>query len=161
VTGPGALIDDELAQFVKGPVSAMLGTVDATNVPDATRVSGIAAVGDERFRLLISSDATTACANALVGARVSVLVTDITTYRSVQWKGQVVEACSPRSTGDLALLDHHVETFRDSAHIVGIEYGMSDRFFPVEVVALVVQVDDCYDQTPGPGAGRSMVGGAA
>ncbi|MCU1483741.1 MAG: hypothetical protein JWN67_487 [Actinomycetia bacterium] len=153
---PSTLIDAELTRFIKGPVSAMLGTVDATSVPDATRVAGIAPLDGDRFRLLISTEAATACANARVGARVSVLVTDITTYRSVQWKGEVVEASGPRTTGDLALLHHHVDTFAGSAHVVGIDPALSDRLFPVDVVALVVHVDDLYDQTPGPGAGRRL-----
>lgn len=155
--GIGTLIDAELARFVKGPVSAMLGTVDATAVADVTRVAGIAPLDGDHFRLLISTEAATACANARVGARVSVLVTDITNYRSVQWKGEVVAPCGPRTTGDLALLHHHVDAFVASCHLVHIDPAMGDRFFPVEVVAMVVHVDDVYDQTPGPGAGRRMV----
>jgi hypothetical protein len=159
VAGPATtLIDDDLATFVKGPVSAMLGTIDATNVPDVTRVAGITVLPGDRFRLLISTEAATAQANAQVGARVSVLVTDITTYRSVQWKGEVVEASAPRTTGDLAPFHHHVETFVASSHVVGIDPAVCDRFFPEEVVALVVHVDDLYDQTPGPGAGRRLAG---
>ena len=96
--GPSAaLISAELAQFMRGPVSAMLGTSDAMAVPDATRVAGVAAIDACRLRVLISPDARTARANAVVGARVAVLVTNILTYRSVQWKGRVVAAEETRT----------------------------------------------------------------
>lgn len=153
--GPG-LIDDELARFVRGPVAAFLATADAMAVPDATRVAGVAVLDGHRMRLLISAAARTARANAVAGARLGVLITDITTYRSVQWKGRVLSATDARTPGDLALLHHHVETFRASSHLVGVQPEKADRIFFTDVVPLVVEVDAVFDQTPGPGAGRRL-----
>lgn len=150
------LIDDDLARFVRGPVAAFLATVDPMAVPDATRVAGVAVFDGHRMRLLISTAARTARANAVAGARVSVLITDITTYRSVQWKGRVLSATEARTPGDLALLHHHVETFRASSALVGVPQDKADRIFFADIVPLVVEVDAVYDQTPGPGAGRRM-----
>ena len=155
--GPSAaLISAELAQFMRGPVSAMLGTSDTMAVPDATRVAGVAAIDACRLRVLISPDARTARANAVVGARVAVLVTNILTYRSVQWKGRVVVAGEARTPGDLALLHRHVETFRAASPNVGIPGERVPGLFPIDVVPLVVEADAQYDQTPGPGAGRRI-----
>ena len=159
--GPSAaLISAELAQFMRGPVSAMLGTSDAMAVPDATRVAGVAAIDARRLRVLISPDARTARANAVVGARVAVLVTNILTYRSVQWKGRVVSVGEGRTPGDLALLHRHIDTFSEASPSVGIPAELVPGLFPLDVVPLVVEADAQYDQTPGPGAGRRIGTGA-
>ena len=155
-----ALISAELAQFMRGPVSAMLGTSDAMAVPDATRVAGVAALDGRRLRVLIPTDAQTARANAVVGARVAVLVTNILTYRSVQWKGRVVEAGMGRTPGDLALFHRHLDSFCEASQQVGIPRELVPGLFPVDVVPLVVEADALYDQTPGPGAGRQIGTGA-
>lgn len=134
----------------------MLGTTDGLNTPDATRVLGIAPITATRARILISSAARDAHANAVAGARASVLVTDITTYRSLQWKGRVVAGCSPRTLGDLALMHRHIDTFRAAAPSVGIAPAAIDALFPHDVVALEIEFDAKYDQTPGVGAGRRV-----
>ena len=150
------LVNAELIQFMRGPVSAMLGTADAMAVPDATRVAGVAALDSRRLRVLISPEARTARANAVVGSRAAVLVTDITSYRSVQWKGRVISSGEQRTPGDLALLHRHVDSFSEASPRVGIRSEFVARLFPLDVVPLVIEVDELYDQTPGPGAGRRI-----
>ncbi len=67
------------------------GSADQLNTPDAARSSGAAVLDDRRLRVLIAAEPHRP-ANAVPGARVSVLVTDITTYESIQWKGTVPPA---------------------------------------------------------------------
>jgi hypothetical protein len=150
------LIDDDLRAFLHGPVSAILATADELHVPDATRIAGVAALDGRRLRVLISTEATAARANAAApGSAVAVLVTDITTYRSVQWKG-VVESWHERTPGDLALVHRHVGAFAGASAVVGMDPVRAPLMFPREVVAVVLRVDEAFDQTPGPGAGRRM-----
>lgn len=150
------LIDDDLERFMRGPVAVLLATADSMAVPDATRVSGVAGFGGGRLRVLISAQARTARANAQPGTRAAVLVTDITTYRSMQLKGQVVAAGEERTPGDLALLHRQLGAFRDASSRVGLSRDDVWRIFPVDVVPLVIEVDALFDQTPGPGAGRRV-----
>jgi Pyridoxamine 5'-phosphate oxidase len=154
---PRDLIDEDLSEFFRGPVSAILASVDPMNVPDATRVMGLAALSPRLLRILVSHDARTAHTNAQPGARVAVLVTDITNYRSIQLKGTVTTGMHERTAGDMALVHHHIDTFCDSSPKVGITPANAALFFTVDVVAIVLEVDDLYDQTPGPGAGRRIV----
>ncbi len=156
MTGGRRLIDEELGRFLHGSVSALLGTADLLGVPDCTRIAGVAAVDERQLRVLVADHARTALANARPGARAAVLVTDIVSYRSVQWKGSIVAAGERRTPGDLALLHRHVEAFRAGSARVGIAPELVGRLFPVEVVPLVIEVDAIYDQTPGPGAGRRL-----
>lgn len=154
---PPDLIDHDLIAFFHGPVSAILGSVDSMNVPDATRVVGLAAVSGRRLRILISDQARAAHLNTQPGARVAVLVTDITDYRSIQMKGTVVTGAHERTAGDMALVHHHIDTFCEASPQVGLTPVTAAQFFTVDVVAVVLDVDDLYDQTPGPGAGRRIV----
>ena len=145
-----------MRRFFGGPVSVMLATADRLNTPDATRVAGLAPANGGRVRALISTEAPAAHANAVPGARVSVLVTDITNYRSIQFKGTVIEGCSARTPGDLALMDRHIDAFRDASPIIGISDAAAIGIFPADVVALELEFDEMYDQTPGVGAGRKI-----
>jgi hypothetical protein len=154
--GGSRLIDDEVRVFLEGPVSAMLGTADGLLVADVTRIAGLLALDDASMRILVAANATVARANAAEpGAAVAVLATDITNYRSLQWKGTVVAWHEP-TPGDLTLLDDHVERFLAAATTVGLDAASARRCFPSQVVALEVAFDALFDQTPGPAAGRRI-----
>ena len=84
------MLDDAARALLKQSVSIIFGSVDEMNTPEATRASGAAVLDDHRLRVLIAADATESRSNAVQGARVSVLVTDVNTYQSVQWKGRVL-----------------------------------------------------------------------
>ena len=84
------------------------------------------------------------------------LVTNITNYRSIQWKGVIVQEPAPRTPGDLALMHRHVAAFTAGSALVGIRPEVLPSIFPDEVVALELELDARYDQTPGTGAGRQV-----
>lgn len=155
-SAPSDLIDEELRTFIIGPVSSLLGTADRLHTPDATRVAGIAPISPLRVRVLISTEATAARSNASVGARCSLLVTDITTYRSIQWKGAIALAAHERTAGDVALMHRHIDAFEAGAERIHLLDGVAFAMFPVDVVALELDLDARYDQTPGPHAGMRM-----
>ena len=151
-----ALIDEALASFLAGPVSGFLGTADTLGTPDASRIVGVRAIDGSHLHILISAQAETARRNATVGARVAVLITDITNYRSVEWKGRIEATGQSRSPGDTALIDHHIRTFKQASPVVGLDPEDVWRIFPLDGVPLVVAVDEIFDQTPGRNAGHAM-----
>lgn len=151
------LIDDEVRAFFLGPVSSLLATADRLHTPDATRVAGIAPITGSSVRILISTEATAALGNAPVGARCALLVTDITNYRSIQWKGSVAVASHERTAGDLALMHRHVDAFEAGATQVRMLPVITSALFAFDVVALELELDSRFDQTPGLGAGRRVV----
>jgi nitroimidazol reductase NimA-like FMN-containing flavoprotein (pyridoxamine 5'-phosphate oxidase superfamily) len=153
------LITEELAAFMRRGVVTFLGTTDAMGTPEVARATGIAPAGRGRLRLLISADATVTLTNLEGGSEVAVLVTDITDYRSVQWKGRLVEVAAVVTPGDLAMSDHNFEQFRAACRVVGVDHEQAWRMWPVQPVAVVVEVDELFDQTPGPQAGRTVVAG--
>ena len=152
------MFDVETRAFLQRPVAIILGSADQLNTPDAARSSGIAVLDDRRLRVVFAADATTARANAVPGARVSLLVTDITTYESIQWKGTVITGPSSRTTGDLALTHAYLDSFRIGLEQNGMAAELLRRLFSLDTVAIEVEVDEQYDQTPGVDAGRKVAG---
>ncbi len=84
------------------------------------------------------------------------LVTDITNYRSIQWRGRAVDVGERATPGDLALADHAMGVFADACPLVGLDPALTWRLWPVELRPVVVEVDEVFDQTPGPEAGRAL-----
>ncbi len=97
-------------------------------------------------------------ANAVPGARVSLLVTDITTYESIQWKGSVISGPSPRTAGDLALTHAYLDNFLIGLEQNGMGPDLLRRLCSLDTVAIEVEIDEEYDQTPGVDAGRKVAG---
>jgi hypothetical protein len=150
------VFDAATREFLKRPLAIMLGSVDQLNTPDATRSSGVAVLDDRRLRIVFSADAVTARANAVPGARVSLLASDVTTYESVQWKGTVLVGPSPRTAGDIALTHAYLDVFASGIERIGMSRDFIRRLCSLDTVAIEVEVDEEYDQTPGAGAGREV-----
>ena len=152
------VFDADTRAFLQRPVAIMLGSADQLNTPDAVRSSGIAVLDDRRLRVVFAADAATARANAVPGARVSLLVSDITTYESIQWKGTVVAGASPRTAGDLALTHAYLDNFLIGLEQNGMGPDLLRRLCSLDTVAIEVEIDEEYDQTPGVDAGRKVAG---
>jgi hypothetical protein len=134
-------------------VSIFVATSDAHGTPDATRAFGVEVVGPTRLRILVSAAAHVTHANMVAGRPGALLVTDITTYRSLQWKGTLVGPVTPRTPRDLALVDQTAEAFADSSAVVGLDPAECWRLQADEFVAVELEVTELFDQTPGPGGG--------
>lgn len=152
------MLDDAARALLKQSVSIIFGSVDEMNTPEATRASGAAVLDDHRLRVLIAADATESRSNAVQGARVSVLVTDVNTYQSVQWKGRVLHDPSPRTAGDIAVTHDYLARFRRGLEVNGVSLEHVRSICSLDTVAVEIEVDEQYDQTPGVGAGRKVSG---
>ena len=135
----------------------ILGTVDPMNVPDATRVMGLAAMSPRRLRVLgVHRGENSARERAAgrtrrgAGHRHHQLPVDPV-------EGDRCDGTHERTAGDMALVHHHIDTFCEASPQVGLTPDSAVRFFSLDVAAIVLDVDDLYDQTPGPGAGRRIV----
>ncbi|MCU1346598.1 MAG: hypothetical protein JWL70_2864 [Acidimicrobiia bacterium] len=152
-------VDDELAAFLQSGVAALAATADADLVPDGTRVWGCAvAPAGDRLRILVPVTATQTLANLATTGRIAVCFTDVVVYRSVQIKGAAVELPGRALPSDLALFKSYRDALFTSIAKVGLEYPAVAGFIPVGVVPVVIDVQQMFDQTPGPGAGRHLSG---
>lgn len=151
------VIDAALAAFAEGDAAQTIGTADGSRAPTIGRAWGLRVRDGHLVRALVGADAATA-SNLVPSARIAVLLVDIATYRSVQLKGSIesVEAPTP---SDRAVHDRYVDEFGAALRANDRDTPL-DGVLPVELVAVTIDADAVFDQTPGPGAGRPL-GGAA
>ena len=135
-------------------VGLLIGTSDERHVPRAGRAWGVRMV-DQLLRAVISADDPNLVANLDQG-RVAVTGADVRQLRSAQLKGRVVAVEEPDET-DLATADEHTAAFLTAImETDGTEYELTSRLLPRRMLTVVVDVEEGFDQTPGPTAGERI-----
>ncbi|MEO5839090.1 MAG: pyridoxamine 5'-phosphate oxidase family protein [Acidimicrobiales bacterium] len=151
------MIDPESVELMESSCSLIVGTVDAGGLPDATRGWGARVLDDgTKIRLLLAEGARISAANLRSTGRIALTATHFFTLRSVQVKG-VALVIEDANDADRAIF----ETFWvDCARML---HEMDDtpestirRMVPSSVFACVMSVDEIFDQTPGPEAGKCL-----
>ena len=79
-----------------------------------------------------------------------------TIARAVQIKGVATLVAEP-DTADLRRVERHVRSFVAEVERVGAPPEVSERMFTgAGLVSVELSIDEVYDQTPGPTAGRRL-----
>lgn len=154
-----ALDIDVLARFAPGS-GLLAATVGPDGAPRASRAWSVRLVDADlgRVRVLVSADDPVAVSNLSIGA-IAVTAANVRTYESAQLKGRVVTIEAP-SDADLATLRTDAERFfAEIQEVDGMPIEQTRRILPHEAIAVVFDVDEQYDQSPGPTAGRPLVAG--
>ncbi len=92
--------------------------------------------------------------NLQAAGRIALLIIDLGTYRSVQMKGTVTAAEAP-ARADQDVYAIYVREFKAALLAEGRTTPL-DEALPTSIVAVTIDVDAVFDQTPGPDAGRSL-----
>lgn len=141
----------------------IVATVAADGEPRACRASAWSLVdrATARVRVAVSADDPVTVANLEPGAPVAVTGADVATLRSIQLKGHVATVEEP-GVADLDLVDRHNQELVAQIELTD-EHPREIvlRFMPSTVLMVELLVDEAFDQTPGPGAGSTLRGGAA
>jgi hypothetical protein len=154
--------DERLTAFLQSGCSIIVGIVGDDGEPHARRGWGIDVLdaGSGRIRLLLDAHGGGPSGPGLEGwaaePRIALTGADIHTLYSVQCKGTVVDA---EALTDADRVRHEAfcrEMFGHIHEVDGFPLEMIVRMRPNELVALVVDVDELFDQTPGPQAGAPI-----
>jgi hypothetical protein len=148
----------ELAALLETGVSMLGASADPDLRSEAFRVWGASLDENGPLRVLVSSDAGRTLANVRQGSRLCFTFTDIVTFQSVQAKGRATGAAEPPGPADIELLRRYDDVFVSRLLEIGHPTRLGDRLRPVAVFVVSVEIDDLFDQTPGPGAGARMEG---
>ncbi len=147
----------ELTSLFEIGASIVVGTVDPDGEPRATRAwsADVIDLAAGRIRFTMTADDEVSIANLATG-RVSLTAADVRTFRAVQVKG-LVAAVRPPTADDLATMRTRIDRFLQAVHETdGNPIEGLRRMLPHHVLAIEIDVDEIFDQTPGPGAGAAL-----
>jgi hypothetical protein len=157
------VLSGDVRTLLEGGSSLIVGTVDGHGMPFAGRAWGIDVLDPSdrpRLRVLLDADDAGTQDHAAPGRGIAITAADVRTLVSVQVKGRVV-GLEPAPTGDdrTRHTEYVSSFFTAISESDGTDRALLDRFAPLDVVPCIVDVEEVYDQTPGPAAGAALGGG--
>ncbi len=139
-----------------------MGTVGPDGAPYASRAWGLTliATATSPVRLLLDAADATTLANLERegdhGGRIAITGADVRTLRSFQLKGRVV-AFEAVTEADHQKADRYCDDFFTDIEVTdGTPRVLTERLRPARYVACTVEVEEAFDQTPGPQAGSPV-----
>jgi hypothetical protein len=109
-------------------------------------------------RLILDADDPVAADNLRATGAVAVTGADVTTLRSIQFKGETV-GMDVATDADRERAHGYTEEFFAAVHAIDhTPMEQLESLRPRDYVVCTVRVVDVYDQTPGPGAGTPLTG---
>ena len=157
-SGPAPVLDRAVIEFIHGGVAVGVATRDDDLKPEFARAWGPEVSADGRsLRLCVAApEGSRMRANLEQNGAVAVGFSPPTIARAVQVKG-VVAAMGEPETADLERVERHVGSFVAEAERIGAPVELSRRMFVgTGLVAVRFSIDEVFDQTPGPTAGRRL-----
>jgi hypothetical protein len=148
----------ELVAFFDAGVAMIGASAEPDGVPEAFRVCGATLDGADNVRALVSSNAERTFQSLRPGLRLSLLFTDITTFTSVQVKGLVARGPEAPGPAESALIERYEGAFGDALAQIGHPPALLESIRPRSVFVVTMAIEELYDQTPGPNAGRPVEG---
>jgi hypothetical protein len=159
------VLDAELTALLESGCALIVGTVGRDREPHAGRAWGLTVLADEcgtgRVRLLLDADDEVTVRHVAAGGRVAITGGNVETLKSRQIKGRAVALFDATPDDDARAARYCAAFFAEVARADGTPLELLERMRPRAFAACVVEVGECYDQTPGPGAGARVEAGAS
>jgi hypothetical protein len=152
------VLDPAVVEFIHGGVAVGVATRDDDLKPEFARAWGPEVSADGRsVRLCVAaSEGSRVRANLERNGAVAVGFSPPTIARAVQVKGVASRVGDPE-VADLERVEQHVLLFVAEAERIGAPAELSRRMFVgTDLVAVEFSIDEVFDQTPGPTAGRRL-----
>ncbi len=153
-------LGDRWRAHVESGTAHVVGFLAADGRPFVTRGWGICVDdGTGVGRVIVSTVEMAALGypgNDIAGAPIAVTATDVRTLQSIQLKGPVVGLEAVTEDDRARLAAYCDDFFTAVLETDGIPPVLMARTIPDEVVACRFEINEAFDQTPGPGAGRPL-----
>ena len=155
---PASVLTPELVEFIHGGVVVGVATRDETLRPVLARAWGPQVSADLRSLTLCvaAAEGSAMRANLQGNGAVAIGFSPPTIAKAVQLKGVAVAVREPVAE-DLERVERHVGAFVAECVRIGAPPELAGRIFDdSELVMIDVSIDEGFDQTPGPTAGRRL-----
>jgi hypothetical protein len=150
-----ALITPELAQFLEGPNSIIVGTQDGKRMPDCARGLLLRCQGDDVTLWLPSAVSARTEANLAIDPRIAVAAELPSAHKTRQVKGLVTRVLTAPES-HRALLQEGFEAFIQQCGTVGLPRRLLERVILWPATEVHFRVNAVFEQSPGPGAGEPL-----
>jgi hypothetical protein len=151
------MIPQSIVDLLETGVSVMVGTRDASLMPECTRAWGIR-VGAKRGTVTIFLSKTIAgktIENLRDNGKIAITCTRPTDHITCQLKGQL-RNIKPATSVDRDVSRRWHSEFMAELKAIGVPSALSEAWITEPAVAVEIAVTDVFDQTPGPGAGGKI-----
>jgi hypothetical protein len=151
------VIDDEWTRIVGVGGAMIAGVADRDGLPHALRVWAVAfpEAGAPRARVVVG-DPEGIVGDWMVGGRMAVTGGDVDTLACRQMKG-TLRWVGTLTDDDLSNFAEQSEGFVARVHLIdGTPSEMVRRIVAAALAVVEVEVDEMYDQSPGPSAGTAV-----
>ncbi|MGZ4693887.1 MAG: pyridoxamine 5'-phosphate oxidase family protein [Acidimicrobiales bacterium] len=152
------MFEPEMITLLQSGCAAIVGTVGPDGYPHAGRAWGLDVVdaGRGTLRMLIDADDELTVDHLSGDGAVAITAANVPTLRSVQVKGRSL-GVEPATAADDARAQRFCdEFFTDIVETDGTERILVERLVPLRYLVCHVQVEEIFDQTPGPSAGAPL-----
>ncbi|HEY0714742.1 MAG TPA: pyridoxamine 5'-phosphate oxidase family protein [Polyangia bacterium] len=154
------LITPETAAFLAGPNSIMVASHDEHLVPAIARAWRITCHDGDRVTAdLPTASSTEVLAQLARDGRIAIVAELSTTHRTLQIKGRTL-AIAPTPDEQRPAVEAAAEAFFAVCEQLGLPRRLTDRAVRWPTTSIEVQIDQVFEQSPGPGAGEPWRGPA-
>jgi hypothetical protein len=150
-------ISGELARFLQGGVSVLVGTRDGRCVPEALRGAGarVEAGGREMTVWFPAANGLRTVENLRATRRIAVCFSTFENHRSVQVKGEVIDV-REGTPADRDLVEGYRARLAAEWGYLGVAPRLVLRLDVWPCFTVQFRVEQVFSQTPGPGAGAPL-----
>lgn len=153
VLDPAAVVE-----FIQGGIAVGVATRDDDLRPEFARGWGpeVSAKGRSLRLCVAAPEGSRMRANLELNGAVAVGFSPPTIARAVQVKGVASQLADP-DAADLERVERHVRAFVAETGRIGARPELAQRMFVrTGLVSIQFSIDEVFDQTPGPTAGRRL-----
>lgn len=152
-----SMIPQELVDFLSSGISAVIGTRDASLMPECTRAWGVRVEPDREFVTLFITESISlkTLENLRDNGQIAISCSGPANHQACQLKG-VYQRARSTTPEDEAFWRNWLEKFKATIATVGAPTEVFGILHSEPVVAIEVRITDAFSQTPGPQAGARI-----
>jgi hypothetical protein len=158
LSGSEQRLSEEVAAFVCSGVAVSVATRNGDLRPAFTRAWGprLSEDGQTLTLCVIAPAGSATRAGLEQNGAIAIGFSPPTAARAVQVKGTAVEIRDPERD-ELECAERHLAAFCVETASIGYPADLARRLYsPVDFVSVTLSIDEVFDQTPGPAAGRRV-----
>jgi hypothetical protein len=148
------VITPDIAAFLQGPNSIMVASHDESLVPDIARAVRVTCHAGDRVTVdLATAPSQGVLAQLARDGRVAIVCELSSTHRTLQIKGRTV-TIAPTPEEERPAVEAAADAFFAVCETLGLPRRLTDRAVRWPTTTVLVQIDQVFEQSPGPGAGE-------